>query len=230
MNDIKLTCPDCGTQSSVSTKKLDETQGVTHCPTCQYEFHLVKKIKKKTTQQTNEIKFREPHINTDNIDVSDVFNKPKSTTSQPKSKQKPLNYRIPKASDFAEVRDEPLAFNLLDRDSVNSQLPQIAVKPAVNANSVSAATNLKQDGQQNNITIHTDSLVFTLLGDGQTTQSPMVAPNSIAALPNAGTPVHSMPPVIAPASEHSNMNWTIATIAALIVLIMQLFYWVLLLT
>jgi len=187
-------------------------------------FKSLKKIKKKTTQQTNEIKFREPHINTDNIDVSDVFNKPKSTTSQPKSKQKPLNYRIPKASDFAEVHDEPFAFNLLDRDSVNSQLPQIAVKPAVNANSVSAATNLKQDGQQNNITIHTDSLVFTLLGDGQTTQSPMVA------LPNAGTPVHSMPPVITPASEHSNMNWTIATIAALIVLIMQLFYWVLLLT
>ena len=138
-----------------------------------------------------------------------------------------MTYRIPKADDVFAPVEEPTMFNLLDRDSVNTQLPQISVKPSAAA-SASASLNTKQDGQQNNITIHTDSLVFTLLGDGQTSpQTPMIAPmqNTTPIAANPPTTPHYIAP---PVTTENPMNWTIAVIAALIVLIMQLFYWVLL--
>lgn len=144
-----------------------------------------------------------------------------------KHAQKPLTYREPKAADkptFAEV-GEPFAFNLMDRDSVNAQLPQISVQPAVNTPAMSAS--LSADSPQNNITIHTDSLVFTLVGDGQGMSLPST---QIAAGGLPSTQVN--PAAVAPApvvvQAANDTNWTIATIAAMAVLVMQLFYWVLL--
>ena len=142
-----------------------------------------------------------------------------------KRAQKPLTYREPKAADkptFAEV-GEPFAFNLMDKDSVNAQLPQISVQPAVNTPAMSAS--LGADSPQNNITIHTDSLVFTLVGDGQGMSLPST---QIAAggLPSTQVNAAPVPPVVVQAANET--NWTIATIAAMTVLVMQLFYWVLL--
>ena len=144
--------------------------------------------------------------------------------------QRPLKYRVPRADGvahtFAEVGNNT-AFSLLDRDSINSQLPQIAMKPAVKNNKTTAVSEMRTDGQQNNITIHTDSLVFTLLGDGQgnTSMAPVAAPNALAL----GNHAPTIPPTqndvaLSPSGE---FNWMAASIAALMVLIMQLFYWVL---
>ena len=144
--------------------------------------------------------------------------------------QRPLEYRVPRANGathtFAEVGNGT-AFSLLDRDSINSQLPQIAMKPAAKNSKTTAVSEMRTDGQQNNITIHTDSLVFTLLGDGQggTSMSPVAAPNTLAL----GNHAPTIPPTkndvaLSPSGE---FNWMAASIAALMVLIMQLFYWVL---
>ena len=144
--------------------------------------------------------------------------------------QRPLEYRIPRANGathtFAEVGNNT-AFSLLDRDSISSQLPQIAMKPAAKNSKTTAVSEMRTDGQQNNITIHTDSLVFTLLGDGQggTGIAPVAAPNTLAL----GNHAPTIPPTkndvtLSPSSE---FNWMAASIVALMVLIMQLFYWVL---
>lgn len=71
--------------------------------------------------------------------------------------------------------------------------------------------------QQNNITIHTDSLVFTLVGDNNGTDNNVI---------DAGGNKSNAPIVV---SSGNDLNWTIATIAALIALIVQLFYLVLML-
>ena len=106
-------------------------------------------------------------------------------SKQPRHEQRPLEYRVPRADGmahtFAEVGNGT-AFSLLDRDSISSQLPQIAMKPAAKNSKTTAVSEMRTDGQQNNITIHTDSLVFTLLGDGQggTGIAPVAAPNTLA--------------------------------------------------
>ena len=130
------------------------------------------------------------------------------------------------AHTFAELGNGT-AFSLLDRDSISSQLPQIAMKPAAKNSKTTAVSEMRTDGQQNNITIHTDSLVFTLLGDGQggTGIAPVAAPNTLAL----GNHAPTIPPTkndvtLSPSSE---FNWMAASIVALMVLIMQLFYWVL---
>ncbi len=151
-------------------------------------------------------------------------------SKQQRPEQRPLEYRVPRANGathtFAEVGNGT-AFSLLDRDSINSQLPQIAMKPAAKNSKTTAVSEMRTDGQQNNITIHTDSLVFTLLGDGQggTSMSPVAAPNTLAL----GNHAPTIPPTkndvaLSPSGE---FNWMAASIAALMVLIMQLFYWVL---
>lgn len=151
-------------------------------------------------------------------------------SKQQRHEQRPLEYRVPRADGmahtFAEVGNGT-AFSLLDRDSISSQLPQIAMKPAAKNSKTTAVSEMRTDGQQNNITIHTDSLVFTLLGDGQggTGIAPVAAPNTLAL----GNHAPTIPPTkndvtLSPSSE---FNWMAASIVALMVLIMQLFYWVL---
>ncbi|MCG7656452.1 hypothetical protein [Wielerella bovis] len=147
-----------------------------------------------------------------------------SELSSLKTQQQPLSYRIPKAQNVAQMfadataaQGQPLAFTLLDRDSVASQLPQVTVKEK--ADDGNQSSELRQDGQQNNITIHTDSLVFTLLGDGQNTTSV----NNTQPDSATQTATQTQMQTVAVTNE---MNWTIATLSALIVLIVQLFYWV----
>ena len=151
-------------------------------------------------------------------------------SKQQHHEQRPLQYRVPRADGmahtFAEVGNGT-AFSLLDRDSISSQLPQIAMKPAAKNSKTTAVSEMRTDGQQNNITIHTDSLVFTLLGDGQgnTSMAPVATPNTLAL----GNHAPTIPPTqndvaLSPSGE---FNWMAASIAALMVLIMQLFYWVL---
>lgn len=140
--------------------------------------------------------------------------------------QKRLSYRIPKAevkTAFAEVNQQaPIAFNLLDPQSANKQVPQVSINPPVNA--VEAAQQALQQGsdQQNNITIHTGSLVFTLVGDSQGSTTTLTAPDgSKFADPSVQGVQTTMVQVPSASSE---MNWTVATISLLIVLIIQLFY------
>lgn len=143
-----------------------------------------------------------------------------SELSSLKTQQQPLSYRVPKAQMFADAnaaQGQPFTFTLLDRDSISAQLPQVAIKEK-NANS-GVPSEIRQDGQQNNITIHTDSLVFTLLGDGQSTTSMNTSQPNTATQTATQTQTQTV-------TASSEMNWTIATLSALIVLIVQLFYWV----
>ncbi len=208
-----------------------------------------KEVEKKSTLQGEVLTKEEIAINElreqTAKSLDDFFNNvyDKKATSSPKKiaktvreiskqphEQRPLEYRIPRADDvihtFAEVGNNT-TFSLLDRNSISSQLPQIAMKPAAKNSKTTAVSEMRTDGQQNNITIHTDSLVFTLLGDGQggTGIAPVAAPNTLAL----GNHAPTIPPTkndvtLSPSSE---FNWMAASIVALMVLIMQLFYWVL---
>lgn len=162
----------------------------------------------------------------------------KAKTASRHRRQKPLTYRIPKAptlkkNDFAEVGvgNDAVAFNLLDHDSINAQVPQVSVQPTGSALPVPA---VRVGEPQNNITIHTDSLVFTLIGDGQNNMANL--PQSLTGLTQVPVMGNSAVPsqnVVAPtpmaATPSSEFNWTVATIGAFLVLIVQLFNFILML-
>ena len=87
---------------------------------------------------------------------------------------------------------------------------------------------MNHDAQKNNITIHTDSLVFTLVGDNNTgATAPATVPHG--TLPGAVTPggVPPAPTLPLAVSAEYEINWIVASLAAMAVLIMQLFYWLL---
>ena len=135
--------------------------------------------------------------------------------------QQPLQYRVPafKEHTFAEVN----TFTLLDRDSAHQHFPQIAMKPAAQGSKNSSTTiGGANSEQQNNITIHTDSLVFTLVGDNQSGANTLPQP-----APHAQPPAPPAPTAPAQPSHHSEFNWMMASIIALTILILQLFYWLL---
>ena len=114
-------------------------------------------------------------------------------------------------------------FTLLDRDSAHQHFPQIAMKPAAQGSKNSSTTiGGANSEQQNNITIHTDSLVFTLVGDNQSGANTLPQP-----APHAQPPAPPAPTAPAQPSHHSEFNWMMASIIALTILILQLFYWLL---
>lgn len=243
MSKIRVNCPECKSQVVLEKELLAKTNGHAVCPECTHTFKLVKKSKAgkdaaKTTdaaasKDTAKTRYQQPVADNDSS-LSDIFadkpkNRGKAATHQ--RTQKPLNYRIPKAevknTSFGEVGEGAFAFNMLDRDSINSQLP-VTIKPA-GGNSITHAP-MQQEGQQNHITIHTDSLVFTLVGDGQ---APALPQTSMALAPMSdnlpmAAPQQAVMPVAAPAPANET-NWTIATIVALIILIIQLFNFILML-
>ena len=205
MSQIKVNCPECHKSVTLETEMLQQNDGKAVCSHCFHIFKLVKKTPKnaagkkqpatakgKNGKPAKDGKTAEPKPNKTVVAMS------AQTSTQQK---KPLHYREPKAGSakpmFAEVpqNQSPTVFNLLDRDSASAQLPQISLQPGLGT--ASARTAMNHDAQKNNITIHTDSLVFTLVGDN-----------------NTGAP--------APAAvSHGTLP------GAMAVLIMQLFYWML---
>ena len=146
--------------------------------------------------------------------------------------QKPISYRVPtvekakpqprKLADsvetFAEVGAGTMPFTLPDRDSIKMQLPQVL--PPASELQNGAGSGMQGD-QQNNITIRTDNLVFTLMGD----QQGQSLPNTQAS--GGG---HMPPPPVYSYSHHQEMNLVIAIIVALIIFVIQLFYLVVMIT
>ncbi|XXQ67558.1 zinc-ribbon domain-containing protein [Neisseriaceae bacterium B1] len=234
MSKIKVNCPQCKQAVAVEKSELNATQGRVDCPHCAHVFHLVKKSKKAAESAPKVDKaqpaYREPHAD-DLKDIEAMFRKAETLDTHASKSQTPLAYRIPKAPNkkpkFAEVGSEAFAFNLLDRDSINAQMPQVSVKPASNAAMPIPASRTGE--QQNNITIHTDSLVFTLMGDGQNPMAGLTQPQMMPSTQLANGMVAAAPTPIAVAVAQNETNWTIATIAALIVLILQLFYLIMML-
>lgn len=218
MSTIRVHCPKCQATVELEKELLARTNGHAVCPECTHTFKLVRKAKPAAAApeapaaaaEKTAAKSRRPGF----LDAL----------------RKPLSYRVPKApakkEPFAEVGEEPITFNLLDRDSVGRHMP-VAVKPS-GSSSITHAP-MQQDGQQNHITIHTDSLVFTLMGDNQ--QNPSGGAHPIALAPG-GHPLPApagSPPVAAAANAVSETNWTIATIVALVILLIQLFNLILML-
>lgn len=188
----------------------------------------------------DEIHKTDPVWPTDGWPSGEEVKRPKpQSQAQPQPKKKKSSgrpdYRIPKAENkprehFANVgQQQPFAFNLLDPKTANMQVPQVSINPSAEEKdgqeqSVSPPAVRTNNGeQQNNITIHTGSLVFTLVGDGQNSSTTLTAPENNPSPPVA--PVAVQVPVSGVSG--SELNWTIATIAALIVLIVQFFYFIL---
>lgn len=221
---IKVTCPSCKKALNLPEQQLKETDGRADCHHCGHVFRLVKKKKAtpppvesaKPEPIFSDVGLKDPIFPTDDFPSGSKSEKSQTAASKPKSAVK-LNYREPKAKSkkphaFADVGQKPLMFNMLDTDTANSQIPQVAIKPAVNGKTPAISTG--NPDQQNNITIHTDSLVFTLVGDNNGDSN---------VIDSAGN--KSNAPIVV--SSGNDLNWTIATIAALIALIVQLFYLVL---
>ena len=238
MSQIKVNCPECHKSVTLETEMLQQNDGKAVCSHCFHIFKLVKKTpktaagkkqpataaaKSKNGKQAKDSKTAEPKL------AKTV----KAMSSQTRTQQQqPLHYREPKARSakpmFAEVpqNPSPTVFNLLDRDSASAQLPQISLQPSLGT--ASARTAMNHDAQKNNITIHTDSLVFTLVGDNNTgTPAPAAVPHG--TLPGAVTPggVPPAPTLPLAVSAEYEINWIVASLAAMAVLIMQLFYWML---
>lgn len=240
MSMIKINCPSCKAALKIAEEKLAETQGRVVCHECQHIFRLVKKSKKTvapaqtspagSAKKTAKSAFSEVGgaspvlIKEESFDKAKVQLKNKNISKiQPLKNLPPLHYRVPKAEakiPFSEVNQQsPVAFNLLDYKTANQQVPQVNINPSTNENVDS----------KNNITIHTGSLVFTVMGDGQANAS---------TLPSDGTKFNEIPMtnqqaaamIAAATTTRGELNWTIATIAALIILIVQLFYLVLMLS
>ena len=238
MSQIEVNCPECHKLVTLETEMLQQNDGKAVCSHCFHIFKLVKKTPKtaagkkqpanaaakgKNGKPAKESKPAEPKL------AKTV----KAMSSQTRTQQQqPLHYREPKARSakpmFAEVpqNPSPTVFNLLDRDSVNAQLPQISLQPGLGT--ASARTAMNHDTQKNNITIHTDSLVFTLVGDNNT-GAPAPAAVSHGTLPGAVTPggIPPAPTLPLAVSAEYEINWIVASLAAMTVLIMQLFYWML---
>lgn len=255
MSMIKINCPSCKSPLQIAEQKLRETQGRVVCHECRHIFRLVKKNKKINTPKQEVINdkalFSDVGVQNNEIDPvwpndgwpteendplrsenkSNIKNNTASTKKKTTSKtqKQRLTYRIPKADDrpaFADVEQKkPFAFNLLDAQAANMQVPQVSVNPSENAlQTAQQALQRTTSDQQNNITIHTGSLVFTLVGDSQGSNTTLTASDgSKFAEPSVQGIQPNMAPVIQPSSE---LSWTTATIAALIVLIIQLFYWI----
>lgn len=248
MSLIKVNCPQCQQEVAAEKAKLNATQGRVDC---RHVFQLVKKNKQTTsrpvqTMAENDVQavaksspvYRVPQALPHRQAMKAVFQDlaadkagKRAADDTAKHQTKPLHYRIPKASNqtklFAEVGNDAVAFNLLNQESVNAQLPQVSVKPAHQAGLPMVARHA--DAQKNNITIHTDSLVFTLVGDGQSSMGGLSSA-PMAAQPNMLTPAMAGTPAAPMAANHtSEINWTIATIGALVVLILQLFYLIMIL-
>lgn len=253
MSMIKINCPSCKSPLQIAEQKLRETQGRVVCHECRHIFRLVKKSKKINASKQEPINdkalFNDVGVQNNGVDpiwpnddwpteennqfrnetklnTKDVAaNTRKKTTNKPQKQR--LTYRVPKAGDkpnFADVEQKkPFAFNLLDTQAANMQVPQVSVNPSENAlQTAQQALQRTTSDQQNNITIHTGSLVFTLVGDSQGSNTTLTASDgSKFAEPSLQGSQPNMIPVIQPSSE---LSWTTATIAALIVLIIQLFY------
>lgn len=215
---IKVTCPSCKKALSLPEQQLRDTDGRTDCSHCGHSFRLIKKKKAENQPTPAPQKDIFADVGTkDPIFPTDGFPTGEKTIAQPKKAQPKLNYREPKAESkkpklFAETEQKPMAFNLLDTDTANSQIPQVSIKPAVN-NAPALATGTPD--QQNNITIHTDSLVFTLVGDNTNDSSNIVN----------NTPNKTNAPIMVASSN--DLNWTIAVFCMIIILMLQLFYLVL---
>ncbi|MDO4434639.1 MAG: hypothetical protein Q4B82_08700 [Alysiella sp.] len=231
MSSVQVNCPQCKQKNELDKSLLEWTQGQVVCVHCGHQFQMVKRPKSNATQKqivaeqkVPEPVFRQPVVEA--VNESSAVQTPKEGQQQPK-KAAILHYRIPKAPTkmprFVAVEDSPLAFNLMDRDSMNAQLPQVAIKPAV-----SVVDPTQRSGEpQNNITIHTDSLVFTLVSDnGMNSVAHLPQTQVATTLPAFAATAVQQPVAIVNAHE---TNWTIATIAALAVLIIQLFSLILML-
>lgn len=222
MSMIKISCPSCKAALKIAEEKLTETQGRVVCHECQHIFRLVKKSKKAPP----------PAPTKPFDDLNDDDDLPIKSAIKPKLKPQdvaklnlpPLHYRVPKAeakTPFAEVGSDnnPIAFNLLDYKTANQQISGVNINPPMVAGDVSASGDLK-----NNITIHTGSLVFTLTNDGQANAS---NGDKFAEVPMNNQQTAAL--LAAATNARSELNWTIAVIVALVFLIVQLFYLVLML-
>lgn len=230
MSNIRVNCPECHAAVVLERELLEKTNGHAVCPECTHAFKLVRKAKAGGNPPPAEAAEKQPEPATAAAAGTGGETRRASLMD---AIRKPLRYRVPKAPEkekapqFAEVAEDPFTFNLLDRDSVSRQMP-VTLQPS-GSSSITHAP-MQQDGQQNHITIHTDSLVFTLMGDNQNNPAAAhpVAMNSTAALPT----VHSggtISPAAAAAAARSETNWTIATIVAMVILVIQLFNFILML-
>ena len=239
MSMIKVSCPSCKSALKIAEEKLMETQGRVVCHECQHIFRLVKKSKKNAppaqtlpanAKKASKSPFDDIGDNDPIFPNDDFLEEPKTKLKNKKSNKikpladlPPLHYRIPKAeakTPFAEVNQQsPVAFNLLDYKTANQQIPQVNINPVSN----------EPIDSKNNITINTGSLVFTVMGDGQANAN---------TLPSDGAKFNEIPMtnqqavamLAAATGTRNDLNWTIAVIAALISLIVQLFYLVLMLS
>lgn len=238
MSIIKVNCPSCKSPLQIPEPKLRETQGRVVCRECQHIFRLVKKNKNQTAKQQRAQTPPRPVFeevgSTGGAGAEPVWptdgwpeGAREAAAPQPKRKKAPQRpqYRVPKAQtkpprDFADVGQQPFAFNLLDPQSANMQIPQVSVNPPADGSTASPPALRPNNGseqQQNNITIHTGSLVFTLVGDGQNSSTTLAAPDNAAAPPQ-------MPVQMPVQSAATELNWVVATMVAFLVFILQLVY------
>lgn len=105
-----------------------------------------------------------------------------------------------------------------------------AVLPSIDSLLKNAKPSAGVGGQTQNIHIQAESLVFNLVSGNEPHAVRLPAAGNLPAVidqPTANSPLPA--PAAAPASVavHSEFNWTLASLVALTVLIMQLFYYLL---
>lgn len=221
MSDIQFNCPKCKNTISVSKQNLQRPKGRVNCPecgaVCLYTVGKSQPNKEvpEAKQQESVVRYRVPKYQLPK--PTPIYREPKYFLST-EDRDKLFKARLQRQSEtapkkrfkkpvFAEVGLEVENFNLLNEKT--TQLPQVA------ADKLPITLRDSSSEQQNTFTIRTDNLVFTLV-------------NSDSAQPTAWSALsdHDIPNV-AKSSIHHEINWMIANIVALIILMVQLFYFVL---
>ena len=220
MKTVKLSCPRCQAENHYAVADLQAANGRVQCSQCRHAFTVTRKPKAQSAPAAQAEILQEDVIHA----------------------KMPLREKLArlKQQSAALAAQQAAEHNAHSADAIEALLqrsaatpPPPAVLPSIDTLLKSAQSAAAGHGQTQNIHIQAESLVFNLVSgrDPGGIQLPAAAklPAVIDQPADNLLSAPSGPPNVpaSAAAVHSEFNWTLASLAALPVLIMQLFYYLL---
>ena len=256
MKTVKLSCPRCQAENHYAVADLQAANGRVQCSQCRHAFTVTRKPKAQSAPAAKAEILQEDVIHA-KMPLHEKLARLKQQSAALAAKQAGQDadeslhtQKKPLAAELDEIDSRlrrqrmaldndtghamPFKLAEADRtanstDAIEALLqrsaatpPPPAVLPSIDTLLKSAQSAAAGHGQTQNIHIQAESLVFNLVSGrdpGGIIEQPadnlLSAPSSHPSVPASA------------AAVHSEFNWTLASLAALTVLIMQLFYYLL---
>ena len=247
MKTVKLSCPRCQAENHYAVADLQAANGRVQCSQCRHAFTVARKPKAQSTPAAQAEILQEDVIHA-KMPLREKLARLKQQSAALAAQQagqdadeslhtqaldndtgQAMPFKLAEAERTTNSADAIEA--LLQRSA--STPPPPTVLPSIDTLLKSAQSAAAGHGQTQNIHIQAESLVFNLMSgrDPGGIQLPAAAKlpavidqpaDNLLAAPSGppNTPASA-------AAVHSEFNWTLASLAALTVLIMQLFYYLL---